>query len=286
MAERSDEHGGPGWWRVQGFGREVHPAGRRYWWDNRGRDPEGAVVVQATLAGRIVLRRFGGDGPAVDTPVGPGDVLAFRYGDATAYGQPDGAPLPQAYRPAWVVLEGPGVREHFEALRRAGGEVVRGEPMLVDAVASLAALAGGPDAGPSSPSLVAVSAYALVVRLIAAGIDRGRAALPPVQRAINRLREDPLRDWSLKRLAAEHGVTREHLTRVFTDQLGQPPHAWLTRRRLDHAITLLRGSDLPLADVARQAGYGSPHTLARQVRRHTGLAPATLRRQRQRRPPR
>ena len=99
----------------------------------------------------------------------------------------------------------------------------------------------------------------------------------PVDRAIRLLLARPHRAWSLKGLAADHGVSREHLARVFAERVGEPPHRHLRRLRVRRALELLRCTGLPLTEVARQSGFETAQTLRRQVLRDTGRTPTAVR---------
>jgi len=65
---------------------------------------------------------------------------------------------------------------------------------------------------------------------------------------------------------------------VFRDATGRSPAAALTEIRLDRAVELLRGTDLPIAEVALAAGYSDQTALTRALRRRRGVTPAGLRR--------
>src|SRR3954464_3050697 len=69
-------------WRVTGFAdEERRPAGSRYWFDNRARQPADEVVFQLTIAGTMRFRARSGE-----TAVGPGQAALFRFGEESAYG--------------------------------------------------------------------------------------------------------------------------------------------------------------------------------------------------------
>ena len=53
------------------------------------------------------------------------------------------------------------------------------------------------------------------------------------------------------------GFSREHLARVFRKYLGKTPCYFLNERRLAYASGLLRLSNLPIAEVAAEAGFNN-----------------------------
>lgn len=95
------------------------------------------------------------------------------------------------------------------------------------------------------------------------------------------------RDWALAHLgeplnvatlAAEARMSVRTFNRRFREETGRSPGAWLIERRVEHARHLLESTDLPIDDVAHQAGLGSGSTLRQHLRASVGLAPAAYRR--------
>lgn len=102
----------------------------------------------------------------------------------------------------------------------------------------------------------------------------GVHADPPVARALHLLQERPREAWTVASLAAAVGLSRAALARRFTDAVGTPPMAFLTRWRMALAADLLRDPSVTLATVARQVGYGTPFALSTAFRRTYGVSPA------------
>ncbi len=100
---------------------------------------------------------------------------------------------------------------------------------------------------------------------------------PEVGRALRLLHADPARAWTVATLAAEVGLSRAALARRFRALVGEPPLAYLTAWRLALAEERLRGSDLTLAAIAREVGYGSEFALSAAFSRHVGEPPSRWR---------
>ncbi|MCC6681436.1 MAG: AraC family transcriptional regulator [Phycisphaeraceae bacterium] len=242
-----------------------------YGYDNRDRSPAGTVVAQLTLEGKLQFE----DTEGRQHIVGPGQLLLFAYGEPTSYQLPD--KRQGIYRCAWCCLEGPGLLERINEHRRQFGSMAdTGRSALRRCFDRLLTLAQQRDQHTLLEQDEAVHRF--VMELDKAGEKSRAANLTPVEAAVGRLLREPCRPWSLKDVAAEHGCTREHLTRVFHQTTGQPPAAYLSKARLNRAIDLLSHTDLPLSEVARQSGYASLHTMARHVRTTTGGPPGALRR--------
>ncbi|MFI1366003.1 AraC family transcriptional regulator [Streptomyces griseochromogenes] len=124
----------------------------------------------------------------------------------------------------------------------------------------------------------------LLVYMVRAWMARARTGAwpavltdPVTTAALRALHSDPAAPWTADRLAAEAGVSRATLARRFTSLVGRPPMAYLTWWRLTLAATRLRDSDVPLATVARESGYGSPYALSHAFSREFGTTPGRYR---------
>ncbi|WP_374435760.1 Ada metal-binding domain-containing protein [Inhella sp.] len=80
-------------------------------------------------------------------------------------------------------------------------------------------------------------------------------------------------------LAAELGVTDRHLRRIFQQHWGVSPLQYQQTQRLLLAKALLTDTDLPIADVALRAGFGSARAFHAAWAQHYRLVPGDLRRQ-------
>jgi AraC-like DNA-binding protein len=104
--------------------------------------------------------------------------------------------------------------------------------------------------------------------------DTPRAA---VLRAAALARERPAQIRSVADLAAKAGYGPDHLAELFRRHLDTTPARFLIAARIARAKHLLRHGTLPVADVARVAGYSRASYFARQFRREVGLTPGAYR---------
>lgn len=113
-------------------------------------------------------------------------------------------------------------------------------------------------------------------QLIAAPARRGlpAAKLDQVVTFIEARLGDGLK---LHELAATVRMSQFHFARKFRLSTGQSPHAYLTLRRMERAKHLLRETDMPLAQVAREVGYQTQAHFTGVFRRYVGLTPRTFR---------
>ena len=88
---------------------------------------------------------------------------------------------------------------------------------------------------------------------------------------------DPRLDVGM--LCNELKVARSTLSQVFSEHMGCAPGRYIRDHRMAHGIALLKGTSLPVAEVARRCGFAEPRSFARFIRRGTSLAPLELRKQ-------
>lgn len=93
-----------------------------------------------------------------------------------------------------------------------------------------------------------------------------------VRRACRVLDERFAAPLSLGDLAAECGMSRFALLRLFAKHVGMPPHAYVTRARLREARRLLLQGETP-ASVAAAVGYVDQSHLTKRFRAAFGITP-------------
>jgi AraC-like DNA-binding protein len=83
---------------------------------------------------------------------------------------------------------------------------------------------------------------------------------------------------TLSDLAAACGLSTSHFVRAFRQSAGITPHAWLIRRRIDRAMTLMRMTAEPLSTIAQTAGFADQSHFTRVFSKVTGVSPGNWRR--------
>ncbi len=85
---------------------------------------------------------------------------------------------------------------------------------------------------------------------------------------------------SLEQLAQTVYLSPFHLSRLFRERLGLPPHTYLNQIRVNHAKTLLN-SGLSLTAVAHDVGFADQSHLSKAFKRVVGVSPGEYRKIRQ-----
>jgi AraC-like DNA-binding protein len=99
-----------------------------------------------------------------------------------------------------------------------------------------------------------------------------------IGRALAALHRDPGRDWTLESLAAEASMSRSSFAARFTDLVGEPAMAYLTRWRMQVAHDRLRSGDATVSRIAGELGYRSEAAFSRAFTRTVGHTPGSVRR--------
>lgn len=157
--------------------------------------------------------------------------------------------------------------------------VEAGDPFLEETIRAVDAAAQN-----QAGDLYAESAAAfLAAHLITHHSGHRVRPIPPVREdarvraAIALMRERLAEPLTLAAIAGEVYLSVFHLVRVFKEATGQTPHRYLTRLRVEEAQRLLRGTDLPIAEIAPRCGFASPGALSTAFLRHTGVRPSAYR---------
>ncbi|ROS45214.1 GlxA family transcriptional regulator [Amycolatopsis thermoflava] len=85
-------------------------------------------------------------------------------------------------------------------------------------------------------------------------------------------------DLSTAALAARMCLSERHFARVFRQETGRTPAAYVEAARVEAARRLLESTDEPLDRIAAACGLGSVETLHRVMRKQIGTTPAAYRR--------
>jgi AraC-like DNA-binding protein len=97
--------------------------------------------------------------------------------------------------------------------------------------------------------------------------------------------------WTVHRLMSEsrgHPVTVAELAQamkwsssrlrvLFKEAAGIPLGRYIQNYRLNHAMSLLRTTNMPIAAIAENSGFGSPQAFSRVFKKETGKSPRTYR---------
>jgi AraC-like DNA-binding protein len=94
--------------------------------------------------------------------------------------------------------------------------------------------------------------------------------------AIRLIHRHPDRDWSVTTLAQEVHMSRSAFSRRFTDMVGEAPMAYVTRWRMQLAVTWLGASEVKVSELPQRLGYSSEAAFSRAFKRTMGMSPGSV----------
>jgi AraC-like DNA-binding protein len=131
-------------------------------------------------------------------------------------------------------------------------------------------------AGAGRDFAVAALAEALLVRVLRRGGERvvnGPSSRPRdarIRRALDYVEAHASEAIEVNDLARAAGMSRFHFSRVFRDETGSSPYAYLVDRRLDRVACRLRAGDTSVTAAALDAGFRDLGRFARAFKARFG----------------
>jgi AraC-like DNA-binding protein len=101
--------------------------------------------------------------------------------------------------------------------------------------------------------------------------------LPALRRARDLIDREYAEPLDLDAMAREAGYSRFHFARAFTAAYGETPRAYLTRRRIERAKTLLRSANLSVTEICFLVGFSSLGSFSARFRALVGRSPSEYR---------
>lgn len=99
----------------------------------------------------------------------------------------------------------------------------------------------------------------------------------PMEQLIARLRANPGANWSNEVMAQVTNMSMSQLHQRFRQLFEMSPQAWLTDLRIQEAQRWLRGTSLPISEIALRAGFSDQASLTRTMQRVSATTPAVYR---------
>ena len=212
---------------------------------------------------------------------GPGDAILYAPGDRQDYSTADDCErwhllwvhfMPKAQCQIWLPwpVTACGLRLlHFEkgdvrqAFRDSMLRMIRVSRRKIPGALDLAANA---------------LEEALLWANVAASKDPWLRMDPRVRKAVDYLVGDLRRPFLLETLARHCGASASRLSHLFKQQTGSSPQRFIERHRMQHAVQLLRLTNLSIAEIAAEAGYADAFYFSNRFHRYAGASPSEFRR--------
>jgi AraC-like DNA-binding protein len=96
---------------------------------------------------------------------------------------------------------------------------------------------------------------------------------PVLQRACDHIERHLGDEMSLSAIARVAGMSRFHFARLFRASTGHSPMAYLLRKRIERAKTLLGCGELAICEIAATLGFSDQSHFSRTFRKIEGMTP-------------
>lgn len=139
---------------------------------------------------------------------------------------------------------------------------------------------------PGGETIITRLADVLVIQVIRSWIEHDPAARtgwlgalrdPRIGRAITLIHRDPADAWSVATLASAVAMSRSAFSARFTDLVGESPMQYVTRWRMQLALSWLRNDGAAVGELAMRLGYRSEAAFSRAFKRAIGVSPGAVR---------
>jgi AraC-like DNA-binding protein len=255
-----------------GIGCETHSSSR-YWMRGARRISADYCAFQCTLSGQGVFIDANGS-----HDIGPGQGFLFNTHDKEwEYGYPAGATEPWHF--LYIEFTGGNALRIERELIRRHGPVFNLEDDEIPAM-----LQEWRQDGWGTQEISAAAGALIVSRLLsalAAVAEKGVVdPLPPslasrVRRYVGSHLDSLV---TVGAVAAELGVSREHLSRSFQKETGVSLYQYILSEKLEVARHQLRSTSLSSKEIAQRLGFNSRAQFARIFRQKIGQTPGGFRR--------
>lgn len=98
-----------------------------------------------------------------------------------------------------------------------------------------------------------------------------------IAKAVTFMTENYQKDIGLDDIVAVSGLSKYHFTRLFARTLTDTPIQFLTKRRMQHALEMLRHTDLAIDEIARSVGYANSNYFSKVFKKSLGESPSKYR---------
>jgi transcriptional regulator GlxA family with amidase domain len=107
----------------------------------------------------------------------------------------------------------------------------------------------------------------------AAPVWMPRARRTPIRDVQEAIEAQPGANHNVVELARKAALSPRHFTRIFTDEIGEAPGAYVERIRTEAARRQLEETDDTVVAIAARCGFGTAETMRRNFIRRIGVSP-------------
>lgn len=231
----------------------------RYRWDNSRWHERNFVIIQHTLSGSGVYENEAGRHVLTK-----GQAFLAIVPERSSYYYPAGSSSPWTFR--WLNLRGTFSHQFWRVFQSEFGAILSlaegslAERLLNDLFHLL------DEQTPADPLLVSERLYSFALAWQRDLRDLTTAPANPLSEAAVFCERHYRQPIKVKEIADHVGLSREHLTRIFSERYGMTPAAYLRELRLTAARKLLKATGHPLVEIAARTGFQDARQLRKWLR--------------------
>lgn len=252
---------------------EVHTSSR-YFFDNARRGERGGLqCIQRTQSGRAFFQTDGRRQYVL-----PGWAMAFAHHEDSAYGySPEDT---EPYVHDFLTFEGPDAAELVHRIRERNDNLI---PMPKGAESTrlfLECTRRFEERGFRDRYHESAKVYELLMALLSQSLTL-RLDRDPLRSAHEFITSGFSTPITVADVATASALSREHLSRAYTERYGISPGRALRQLRMRSACELLVNTQVSIEQIATRCGYRDADAFARAFARDTGLKPLAYRQKHQ-----
>lgn len=193
------------------------------------------------------------------------------------------APDASGWHIDWVHFYGGGCKDYYDLFlqQNGGSPVVSGDAgkVVLDNIEKLVEIYRNANGTLSDDARAASLLTVIMSRcIILADPSTQQEDLPPyVQDTKRYINQHYAEHISLDVLAHEISINKFYLQKLFSKTVGLSPNEYLTNVRIQEAKRLLRSSNLPIAQIALEVGFGSISHFIEQFKLREQMPPSVYR---------
>ena len=88
---------------------------------------------------------------------------------------------------------------------------------------------------------------------------------------------DPPSRWHVEKISERFHISREHLSRLYKEQTGEPLSQSMLRQKFEMAIDLLLHTNLSVKEIADKCGWNNYTVFSRIFKKHLKMSPLMIR---------
>lgn len=229
---------------------------RQYVWSSRLRGSNEFVIIQRTESGCGIFEM---DGKISQVQAGEAFIAIIPEHSSYRWDSPSGEP----WVFSWINIYGRFAKNLFHDFRKRWGEAIAMEEEGGAARRFYHLAQVGARRIVTDPYVSSAETYAFLMEWTRELETQAILERDPVEETMHACETRFREPLSVKGLADEVGLSREHLTRIFMERRGVGPAEYLRKIRVQEAETLLRAGSLPMRELALRAGFPSVQAMQR-----------------------